>query len=82
MTFDTVHILPDLNESLTKTFKEVEELMYLTNLKIEDTSEHVTLKDCMNQYQLESMLLYYVATSRTRHRLYNADHLMAGDVIE
>ena len=82
MTFDTVHILPDLNESLTKTLKEVEELMYLTNLKIEDESEHVTLKDCMNQYQLESMLLYYVAVSRTRHRLYNADHLMAGNLID
>ncbi len=77
-----MHILPDLNESLTKTFKEVEELMYLTNLKIEDTSEHVTLKDCMNQYQLESMLLYYVAVSRTRHRLYNAEHLNCGSVIE
>ena len=82
MTFDTVHILPDLNESLTKTFKEVEELMYLTNLKIDDTSEHVTLKDCMNQYQLETMLLYYVAVSRTKHKLINAEHLMAGDVIE
>ena len=82
MTFDTVHILPDLNESLTKTFKEVEELMYLTNLKIEDESEHVTLKDCMNQYQLETMLLYYVAISRTKHRLYNAIHLNCGSVIE
>ena len=82
LTFDTVHILPDLNESLTKTFKEVEELMYLTNLKIEDESEHVTLKDCMNQYQLESMLLYYVAVSRTKHRLYNAEHLMDGNLIE
>ncbi len=77
-----MHILPDLNESLTKTFKEVEELMYLTNLKIEDTSEHVTLKDCMNQYQLETMLLYYVAVSRTKHRLHNAIHLNCGSVIE
>jgi ATP-dependent exoDNAse (exonuclease V) beta subunit len=82
LTFDTVHIMSDLNESLSKTIKEAEELMYLTNLKTKDKSEHVTLKDCMNQYQLESMLLYYVATSRCRHRLYNAEHLMAGNFIE
>ena len=77
-----VHIMDDMNDRLTKIIMEIEELVYLTNQDAETEEEKITLIDAMTDSQRQEFLLYYVGCSRSKHKLINADHLMAGDVIE
>lgn len=77
-----MHIMDDMNDRLTKIIMEIEELVYLTNQDAETEEEKITLIDAMTDSQRQEFLLYYVGCSRSKHKLINADHLMAGDVIE
>ena len=77
-----VHIMDDMNDKLTKIIMEIEELVYLTNQDAETEEEKITLIDAMTDSQRQEFLLYYVGCSRAKHKLINAEHLMAGNIIE
>ena len=77
-----MHIMDDMNDRLTKIIMEIEELVYLTNQDAETEEEKITLIDAMTDSQRQEFLLYYVGCSRSKHKLINADHLMAGNLIE
>ena len=77
-----MHIMDDMNDRLTKIIMEIEELVYLTNQDAETEEEKITLIDAMTDSQRQEFLLYYVGCSRSKHKLINANHLMAGNIIE
>ena len=56
--------------------------VYLTNQDAETEEEKITLIDAMTDSQRQEFLLYYVGCSRSKHKLINANHLMAGNIIE
>ena len=74
--------MDDMNDRLTKIIMEIEELVYLTNQDAETEEEKITLIDAMTDSQRQEFLLYYVGCSRSKHKLINANHLMAENIIE
>ena len=81
MEYDTVHIMDDFNDKLTKVLEEAEYFNDKINQKL-DEDKKLDIIETFTSEQNQEIMLYYVGISRAKYRLLNAKHLECADITE
>ncbi len=81
MEYDTVYIMDDFNDKLTKVLEEAEYFNDKINKKL-DEDKKLDIIETFTSEQNQEIMLYYVGISRAKYRLLNAKHLECKDIPE
>lgn len=81
MEYDTVYIMDDFNDKLTKVLEEAEYFNDKINQKL-DEDKKLDIIETFTSEQNQEIMLYYVGISRAKYRLLNAKHLECKDITE